>query len=100
MSTGAVRGAGTRHSDIAPQGGDPIARASALAPLIAADAPRIEAEHTLTPGVVAALHEAGLFRMLLPRSVGGTELPPPLFVQTIEELAKADASTAWCVAQT
>ncbi len=100
MSTGAVRGAGTRHSDIAPQGGDPIARASALAPLIAADAPRIEAEHTLTPGVVAALHEAGLFRMLLPRSVGGAELPPPLFVQTIEELAKADASTAWCVAQT
>ncbi len=79
---------------------DFISRARTLAPLLASAAPRIEANRELTDDVVAALHEAGLFRMLLPRSLGGGELPPEMFVQTIEELAKADASTAWCVAQT
>ena len=91
MSMGAVR-------EAAPV--DTIARARALAPLLAAHAARIEAERTLTPEVVAALHEAGLFRMLLPRSIGGAEVPPLQFVQAVEELAKADASTAWVVAQT
>jgi alkylation response protein AidB-like acyl-CoA dehydrogenase len=80
--------------------GDCIARARALAPTIAAAAPQIEAGRELTPEVVAALHEAGLFRMLLPRTLGGGELPPDAFVQAVEALARADASTAWCVAQT
>jgi alkylation response protein AidB-like acyl-CoA dehydrogenase len=80
--------------------GDFIVRASGLAPTIAAAAPRIEAGRELTPEVVSALHDADLFRMLMPRSLGGHELPPRIFVQVIEELAKADASTAWCVAQT
>jgi indole-3-acetate monooxygenase len=77
-----------------------IERARALAPTIAMAAPRIEVRRELTPEVVSALHDAGLFRMLLPRSLGGHELPPLAYVQAIEELAKADASTAWCVAQT
>jgi alkylation response protein AidB-like acyl-CoA dehydrogenase len=38
--------------------------------------------------------------MLVPRSLGGEELSPVEYVQAIEEIAKADASTAWCVAQT
>ena len=41
-----------------------------------------------------------MFRMLVPRSLGGEEISPVAFVQAIEELAKADASTAWCIAQT
>jgi indole-3-acetate monooxygenase len=52
------------------------------------------------PDIVDALHEARLFRMLVPRSYGGDEVSPVAFMQAIEELAKADASTAWCVAQT
>jgi alkylation response protein AidB-like acyl-CoA dehydrogenase len=100
MSTGAARGTGIRPSDFAPAPDDFIARAKALAPLIAAAAPQIEAQRTLTPEIVAALHDAGLFRMLLPRSIGGAELPPPLFVQAVEQLAKADASVAWVIAQT
>ncbi|MBX9843960.1 MAG: acyl-CoA dehydrogenase family protein [Xanthobacteraceae bacterium] len=79
---------------------DYIARARALAPAIAAAAPQIEAGRELTPEVVAALHEAGLFRMLLPRSLGGGELAPDAFVRAVEAIAAADASTAWCVAQT
>ncbi len=80
--------------------GDCIANARALAPVIAAAAPRIEAGRELPPDLVDALHEARLFRMLVPRSLGGEEVSPVVFMRTIEEIAKADASTAWCIAQT
>lgn len=83
----------------APETSDFRARARALAPRIAEAARRIERERQLPSELVAALHEAKLFRMLLPRSVGGGEVDPPTFFATIEEIAKADASTAWCVAQ-
>lgn len=78
---------------------DMIARARALAPLLQAAAPRIDAGRELPPDIVDALHDAGLYRMLFPRPLGGQELALPLYVQTIEELAKADASVAWCVGQ-
>jgi alkylation response protein AidB-like acyl-CoA dehydrogenase len=88
-------------SDEAPSGAasDCIARARELAPLIAAQADRIEREREISPEVLSALHDARLFRMLLPRSVGGLEVDPATFMQAIEELAKADGSTAWCVGQ-
>src|ERR1700680_1037967 len=50
---------------------DWVARATALVPMIAAASDRIEAERRIVPEVIAALHEAGLFRMLLPASFGG-----------------------------
>jgi alkylation response protein AidB-like acyl-CoA dehydrogenase len=86
-----------RHSADLP---DYIARARALAPLLTAAAPEIERKRELTADVLDALHQAGLFRMLLPRSLGGHEVPAPVYLEAIEELAKADASTAWSVAQT
>jgi indole-3-acetate monooxygenase len=49
--------------------------------------------------VVAALVENGLYRVLLPQSADGTEAPPEIFMQMLEEVAKADASTAWCLGQ-
>jgi alkylation response protein AidB-like acyl-CoA dehydrogenase len=79
---------------------DCVANARALLPLIAAAAPRIEAERELPGDLVDALHDARLFRMLVPRSLGGEEISPIAFMQAIEEIAKADASTAWCIAQT
>ena len=79
---------------------DCIANARALAPVIAAAAPRIEAGRQLPADLVDALHEARLFRMLVPRSLDGDEVSPVAFMQAIEEIAKADASTAWCIAQT
>jgi alkylation response protein AidB-like acyl-CoA dehydrogenase len=75
------------------------ARAQALAPMIAAAGDRIEAERRIVPEVVAALHEAGLFRMLLPVSLGGSGADVVAFNQVIEAIATADASTAWCLAQ-
>ena len=76
-----------------------IERARALAPLIESEAGEIERTRRLTQPVVSALIENGLYRALLPQSVGGAEAPPEVFMQMLEEIAKADASTAWCLGQ-
>src|SRR3979411_3006877 len=76
-----------------------IERARALAPLIAREAGETERTRRLTEPVVSALIENGLYRALLPQSLGGTEAPPEIFMQMLEEVAKADASTAWCLGQ-
>jgi indole-3-acetate monooxygenase len=55
------------------------ARAQALAPRIASAAARIEAGRELPPDIVEALHEARLFRMLVPRSLDGDEVSPVAF---------------------
>ena len=76
-----------------------IERAKALQPLIASEADEIERTRRLTQPVVSALIENGLYRALLPQSLGGAEAPPEVFMQMLEEIAKADASTAWCLGQ-
>ncbi|WP_298877448.1 acyl-CoA dehydrogenase family protein [uncultured Bradyrhizobium sp.] len=76
-----------------------VARARAIAPLIADEADEIERTRRLTPKVVSALIENGFYRALLPQSLGGSEAPPDIFMQMLEEIAKADASTAWCLGQ-
>jgi len=76
-----------------------VERARALKPLIARDADEIERTRRLTPAVTSALVENGLYRALLPQSFGGAEAPLEIFMQMQEEIAKADASTAWCLGQ-
>jgi indole-3-acetate monooxygenase len=76
-----------------------IARVREIAPSLAAAAAEIDAERRLPEKLIDALIERGLTRMLLPRSFGGAELPPAQYVPVIEELAKIDASAAWCVNQ-
>jgi len=78
---------------------DLVERARALQPLIAREADETERTRRLTPAVVAALIENGLYRSLLPQSFGGAEAPLEVFMQMQEEVAKADASTAWCLGQ-
>jgi alkylation response protein AidB-like acyl-CoA dehydrogenase len=78
---------------------DWVARAAALVPMIEAASDRIEAERRIVPEIIAAQHEAGLFRMLLPASLGGGAADVVAFNQVIETIATADASTAWCLAQ-
>src|SRR5262249_26854404 len=55
---------------------NPTARARDLKAAIAAASDAIEATRRLPEPLVARLHEARLFRMLLPRSVGGDQLDP------------------------
>src|SRR5947209_2801574 len=76
-----------------------LERARELGPELEAAADEIERRRELPEPIVEALVERGLFRLLLPRSLGGAELPPAAYVQVIEEVAKHDASTAWCLGQ-
>jgi alkylation response protein AidB-like acyl-CoA dehydrogenase len=80
-------------------GADYVERARQLGPMIEAAGDEIERHRDLPEPLVAALVERGLFRLLLPRSLGGAELPPPSYVPVIEEIAKHDASVAWCLGQ-
>ena len=80
-------------------GPDHVARARALTPLLSASADEIERGRRLTEPVVKALIEGGFYRMLLPKGLGGAELAPAYFMAVLEEIAKSDASTAWCLGQ-
>ena len=66
---------------------------------LGAAADEIEHGRELPETIVDALARRGLFRLLLPRSLGGAELPPAAYVPVIEEIARHDASTAWCLGQ-
>jgi alkylation response protein AidB-like acyl-CoA dehydrogenase len=78
---------------------DYLQKARELAPTLAAASDEIEELRELPERIVEALIEGGFFRMLLPRSLGGAELDPLTYVQVLEEIAKADPSTAWCLGQ-
>ena len=66
---------------------------------IAARAEEIEQTRRLPPDLVADLNSAGAFRLLIPALYGGVEMPFEDYLGVIEQLAQADASTAWCVNQ-
>jgi alkylation response protein AidB-like acyl-CoA dehydrogenase len=81
--------------------GDPavISRAEAMRPIVEAAADEIEEKRRLPPALLDKLHDARLFRLLMPRSSDGIETDPVTFFHVIETIAKADASTAWCLSQ-
>jgi alkylation response protein AidB-like acyl-CoA dehydrogenase len=76
-----------------------IARANAVSSAVAAASDEIEASRRLPPALLDRLHEAKLFRLLLPRSSNGIETDPVTFFHVIETIARADGSTAWCLSQ-
>src|SRR6266446_6051950 len=89
-----------QHPDNDEAGGyEIVQRARELGPEIEVAAEEIERRRELPDSIVEALIERGFFRLLLPRALGGAELPPAMYVAVIEEVAKHDASTAWCLGQ-
>jgi len=70
-----------------------------LAPMIRTYAGDTESLRALPAPVFEALADAGIFHMAFPRSMGGAELDLPTYIQVIEEIGKADASTGWVVNQ-
>jgi indole-3-acetate monooxygenase len=82
--------------DVAPS---PLEAAQKLAPLIRSSADETDAARELPRPVFEALADAGLFHLAVPRSIGGGEIDLPSYVEVIEEIGKADASTGWAVNQ-
>jgi alkylation response protein AidB-like acyl-CoA dehydrogenase len=82
-----------------PEVRSPLDAARTLAGQIRSCADEIERSRELPRPLFEGLADAGLFHLALPRSLGCPELDLPTYVQVIEELGKADASTAWIVNQ-
>src|SRR5262249_14810414 len=75
-----------------------LASVQQLTPVIREYADRGEQERHLADPVVEALWEAGLYRLLIPRALGGLQVDHPLtYYHVLETLARVDGSTAWCV---
>src|SRR5436309_2076086 len=77
----------------------PLEAARKLAPQIRASADEIDRLRELPRALFEAIADAGLFHLAVPRAIGGGEIDLPTYVQVIEELGKADASTGWVVNQ-
>lgn len=75
-----------------------IARARSLVPQLRERAARTEELRHLPSETEKDLHEAGLFRMLQPRRIGGAELDYVALIDCAELLGQADASVAWNLA--
>jgi indole-3-acetate monooxygenase len=73
------------------------ANARALSGFLREKSDAIEEARRLPGEVVARLRQAGMFRLMMPQEWGGPEMRPAEQVEVIEELAKANASAAWCV---
>ena len=73
-----------------------VAAAKALRPLIIESRDEIEETRQLPAAIVAAMDEAGLFRMYMPNSLGGPEVDPLTAFRVVEQLSIADGSVGWC----
>jgi len=83
-------GGATKHDS-------PVLHAAiALGEQIGAANDEIEAGRRVPPSIAAAMKEAGVFGMVMPRAWGGPELDPLTQIRVIEALAMADGSVGWC----
>ena len=74
-----------------------VSRAHALAPKLAARAEACEKLRRLPDDTERDLHDAGLFRFVQPKRVGGAELDVGIFIDVCAALARVCPSTAWNV---
>lgn len=79
--------------------GERLARAARVASVLAQESAAIDRAAELTPAALAALHEAELFRLMLPTFLGGAALAPAPLARICAMLAAGDASAAWCIGQ-
>src|SRR5688500_14601977 len=69
--------------------------ANDLSPQLSQQINEEESNRRLSPAVVGALKEAGLYKMLLPRSLGGYEVDPITAARTVEQVAGYNTAAAW-----
>ena len=78
---------------------DYIERALELKPMLFAAGDECEKHRQVPEHIVEAMVERGIFKMLLPKSIGGGELDPLTYTAVLEILAQGDGSPAWCLGQ-
>ncbi|HEY8871848.1 MAG TPA: acyl-CoA dehydrogenase family protein [Stellaceae bacterium] len=75
-----------------------LARAEALVPVLRERAGRTEELRRMPDETLDELHRSGLFRILQPRRVGGSELPFRSIVELVAVIGRGCGSTAWVLA--
>ena len=75
-----------------------IDRARSLAPLFAEHAAESESLRRPADEAIAAVEEAEIFKLMVPRRYGGLELDMDTFVEVVLALSEGDASLAWVTA--
>jgi alkylation response protein AidB-like acyl-CoA dehydrogenase len=76
---------------------DTIAAARALQPMLRERGDEIESGRRLPADISRRFAEEGFYALGVPEVYGGLERPPVVTAETIETIAQADASAAWCV---
>ncbi len=82
-------------TDQVPDRDELVGRAAALRELLWTDAVEGDRERRLTERVYAAVTDAGLMRMMIPRRLGGYAVDMPTFLDVITELGRGCCSAAW-----
>jgi len=72
-----------------------MAKATALVPLLRAKAAETERTRRIPDEILAALDQAGLFRMRAPKRFGGHEADLRVYMDVVTELGRGCGSTAW-----
>src|SRR4051812_29198580 len=75
-----------------------LERARALVPILRERVEQTETLRRIPDDTIRRLREAGLFRILQPKRVGGAELEFGILLEIAEILAHGCASTAWVFA--
>ena len=72
-----------------------MAKATALVPLLRAKAAETEGAQRIPDEVIAAVEQAGLFRMRAPKRFGGYEADLRTYMDVVTEPGRGCGSTGW-----
>ena len=72
-----------------------ISRARSLAPVVGERARECEALRRVPDQTIEDFHQAGLFRAIQPKRIGGSQVPFPVYFKMCSEIARGCASSAW-----
>ena len=75
-----------------------VREARAMHPTLRAFAEQIEREQRFPPELVARLRDAGFYRLVTPRSLGGLQVDPVIYTGVVETLAEGCGSVGWNIA--
>ena len=95
-TTEAAAGAAPRSRSDAARKWVDVARS--LAPLVESEVPQASKDTIITPKVVQAWKDAGLYGVLLPTYFGGAGVDDVTYIEIAEEIARQDASAGWVYA--
>jgi indole-3-acetate monooxygenase len=74
-----------------------LERVQQIAPVVREHADQSEQQRHLADPIVEAIRDAGLYRMVVPRELGGLQVDAVTFYMIVEALARIDGSTGWCM---